>query len=66
MDPFVLLARMEQDGPPEYQAQAHSCSKMKYATLGNVPASRGVNLAATGAKTAGAIYMAGVAVARHR
>jgi hypothetical protein len=58
-DPWEILDRMVQEGPPSYSAHVHSCMKMKYATLGTVLASRGVNLTATGATSAGALYKAG-------
>jgi hypothetical protein len=36
VDPFQVLARIQEEGPPEFSTRMHSCSKMKYATLGNV------------------------------
>lgn len=56
VDPFELLARMGEEGPPEFSARLHSCPKMKYRTIGRVLASRGVNLQATGQTTAGFLY----------
>ena len=38
-------------GPPEISTRMHSCQKMKYATVGNVLTTLGVNMAST-AKTA--------------
>lgn len=55
VDPWELLARMEEEGPPEFSSRLHSCPKMKYATIGRVLASRGVDLAA-GGTTAGGIW----------
>jgi hypothetical protein len=58
-DPWEILDRIVQDGPPGYSAHVHSCMKMKFATFGSVLTSRGVNLAATAATSAGALYKAG-------
>lgn len=55
-DPFEMLDRMAEEGPPAFQARLHSCPKMRYATIGRVLASRGVNLANTAALSAGQIY----------
>jgi hypothetical protein len=58
-DPFAVLQRIQEQGPPEISTRMHSCQKMKYATVGNVLASLGVNMAATGATSAGLIYKNG-------
>jgi hypothetical protein len=58
-DPFAALLRAQESGPPEISTRMHSCMKMRYATVGNVLASLGVNLAATGATSAGLIYKNG-------
>jgi hypothetical protein len=58
-DPFAVLQRVQEQGPPEISTKMHSCQKMRYATVGNVLTAFGVNMAATGATTAGAIYKAG-------
>lgn len=55
-DPFDELERIQRDGPPRYTSRVHGCAKMRYATLGNVLASRGVDLAATGELAAGRLY----------
>ena len=55
-DPFDTLDALEQPGPPRYTSRLHGCVKMRYATLGNVLASRGVDLGATDPTSAGAIY----------
>jgi hypothetical protein len=55
-DPFDTVDALEQPGPPRYTSRLHGCVKMRYATLGNVLASRGVNLAASDPLSAGAIY----------
>jgi hypothetical protein len=59
IDPFQVLANIEQEGPPEFATRMHSCGKMKYATLGNVLADLGVNVANKTATSAGAMYTAG-------
>jgi hypothetical protein len=58
-DPFAVLQRIQQEGPPEISTRMHSCQKMKYATVGNLLTTFGVNMAATGATTAGALYKGG-------
>jgi hypothetical protein len=35
-DPFQVLARIQQEGPPEVATRMHSCAKMKFSTMGNV------------------------------
>lgn len=59
IDPWSVLDRILVEGPPSYSAHVHSCMKMKYATLGRVLASRGVNLANTTVTSAGALYTNG-------
>jgi len=58
-DPFAVLARTQQEGAPEISTKMHSCQKMHYTTVGNVLASFGVNMAATAATSAGALYKGG-------
>ncbi|HEV7558298.1 MAG TPA: hypothetical protein VGO00_22670 [Kofleriaceae bacterium] len=60
-DPWPVLDRIEREGPPRYTSRVHSCAKMRYLTLGNVLASRGVNLAGTADTSAGKIYSIGKA-----
>lgn len=55
-DPYTALEREQREGPPRYTSKLHSCAKMRVATLGNVLASRGVDLAATPELSAGRIY----------
>ena len=57
-DPFALLDQAERVGPPRYTSRIHGCPKIRYATLGNVLASRGVDLTAAGADSAGEMYRA--------
>jgi hypothetical protein len=59
VDPWSVLERMLEEGPPSYSAHVHSCMKMKYATLGTVLASRGVVLANTTATSGGFLYTNG-------
>ena len=59
IDPFELLARLRAEGPPSYASRVHSCAKVSYASLGRLLASRGVDLAATGALSAGRMYREG-------
>lgn len=42
-DPFDILSRIQQQGPPEISTRMHSCQKLKYATLGNVLKDLGVD-----------------------
>src|SRR5262249_18700463 len=58
-DPFAELDRLQREGPPRYASRVHSCPKTRYRTLGNLLASRGVDLTATGELTAGHLYAQG-------
>lgn len=58
-DPFAELERLQREGPPRYASRVHSCAKLRYRTLGNLLASRGVDLAAPGELTAGNLYARG-------
>ena len=55
-DPWPALDRQEREGPPRYASRVHSCSKVRYRTLGNLLTSRGVNIANTDPLSAGSIY----------
>jgi hypothetical protein len=59
LSPFELLDRLQKVGPPKYTSRVHSCPKVKYRTLGNILASRGVDINAAGAVSAGGLYKAG-------
>jgi hypothetical protein len=59
ISPWELVDRITKEGPPRYTSHVHSCSKVRYATLGNVLRSVGVDTAATGAVSAGALYRGG-------
>lgn len=56
VDVWALLDRLQQQGPPKYTARVHSCPKMKYATIGRVLASRGVDINSNTALSAGQIW----------
>lgn len=58
-DPFSVLQRYQNEGPPEISEKMHSCQKMRYATVGSVLTAFGVNMAATGATSAGLLYKNG-------
>lgn len=45
-DAAALAARAAEEGPPEIAARRHACMKMKYATVGNLLASLGVDMGA--------------------
>ena len=60
-DPFTELERLQREGPPRYSSRVHGCPTLRYRTLGNVLASRGVDLTATGELTAGNLYARGAA-----
>jgi hypothetical protein len=59
IDPFDLLRRLEEEGPMEVQARLHSCPKVPYRSMGNLLASRGVDLNATGQFSAGRLWREG-------
>jgi hypothetical protein len=53
-----LLERIDDEGPARFTSRVHSCAKVRYATLGNVLASLGVDLASAAPLSAGALYHA--------
>jgi hypothetical protein len=59
VDPFEILNRIQDEGPPEVSERLHSCQKLKYASLGNFLTSLGVNLKATATTSAGFLYTGG-------
>ncbi|HEY5950214.1 MAG TPA: hypothetical protein VIV40_32185 [Kofleriaceae bacterium] len=59
ISPWELLDRLTKEGPPRYTSHVHSCSKVRYKTLGNVLSSLGVNVANTTALSAGDLYRNG-------
>jgi hypothetical protein len=58
IDVWELLERLSEEGPPRYTSRVHSCAKIRYATVGRILESRGVNLGGTGV-TAGGLYTGG-------
>lgn len=58
-DPWEELEREQREGPPRYASRVHGCPKVRYATLGNLLSSRGVNLASTTPLSAGVLYRDG-------
>jgi len=61
VDPWDELERIKREGPPRYTSRVRSCPKMRYRTIGNVLASRGVDLSAPGDVAAGTIWRTGAA-----
>lgn len=63
ISPWELLDRLQQEGPPSYTSRVHSCSKVKYATLGNVLRSLNITIPtaqpANGDVSPGALYFTG-------
>jgi hypothetical protein len=59
ISPWDLIERLTKEGPPRYTSHVHSCSKVRYATIGNVLTSIGVNVANPTAGSAGELYRNG-------
>jgi len=62
ISPWDLLDRLQKEGPPRYTSKVHSCSKVRYKTLGNVLTSLGmasVTAATPPALSAGDLYKSG-------
>lgn len=59
ISPWELVDRLSKEGPPRYTSHVHSCSKIRYATLGNVLRSVGVDTANTANLSAGQLYRDG-------
>ena len=57
--PWELIDRLAKEGPPRYTSKVHSCPKVRYATLGNVLRSVGVNTANATNLSAGQLYTSG-------
>ncbi|MBA2539093.1 MAG: hypothetical protein H0V17_05610 [Deltaproteobacteria bacterium] len=58
-NPFDLIDRLAEEGPPRFTSRIHSCPKVRYRTLGNVLTSLGVNTADATALSAGQLYTSG-------
>jgi len=59
VDVWELLERLQAEGPPKYTSRVHSCPKIRYATIGRLLASRGVDLGNLADVTAGDLYASG-------
>ena len=63
ISPWELLDRLQQEGPPQYTSRVHSCSKVRYSTLGNILRSLSIPIPtaqpAAGDVSAGALYFTG-------
>lgn len=58
-NPFDLIQRLTQEGPPSFSSRLHSCAKVRYRTLGAVLSGVGVNLGNTANLSAGRLYTQG-------
>src|SRR5580704_7701290 len=56
ISPWDLLNRLETQGPPEYTAHVHGCSKVLYASLLNVLTGVGADMTGSATATAGELY----------
>jgi hypothetical protein len=54
-----LIDRLTKEGPPSFSSQMHGCTKIKYATLGNVLRSVGINTGNATVPSAGQLYTSG-------
>jgi hypothetical protein len=59
LDPFALIERLQQEGPPRYAARVHGCNKVRYRTIASILTSRGVDVGAGGETSAGQLYRGG-------
>lgn len=59
ISPWDLVDRLLKEGPPRFTSHMHSCAKVKYATLGSVLRSVGVNVDSTTPLSAGDLYRSG-------
>jgi hypothetical protein len=58
-DPSQVAQQTQSAGSVEVVARLHSCSKITYASLGNILTGRGVDLTATDENSAGNLYTGG-------
>ena len=58
-DPFTVLARVIEEGPPELSSRLHSCSKIKISALKNLLVGLGVDLNATSPDSAAGLISDG-------
>lgn len=59
ISPWDLLDRLQKEGPPRYTSRVHSCSKVRYKTLGTVLGQVGMNMANATALSANDLYKTG-------
>ena len=59
VDPFQVLARIQEEGPPEVATRMHSCAKMKYVTLGRLLSGVGIDPTTGSTTSAGGLYKSG-------
>jgi hypothetical protein len=59
ISPWDLLDRLQKEGPPRYTSRVHSCSKVRYKTLGTVLAQVGMNMGNATALSANDLYKTG-------
>ena len=59
LSPWDLIDRLAKEGPPRFTARVHSCPKVRYATLGNVLTSIGINTGNTANLSAGQLFRDG-------
>jgi hypothetical protein len=59
VNPFDLIQRLQQEGPPTYTSHVHSCAKVRYGNLGNIMTSVGMNPTNATMLSAGDLYTTG-------
>jgi hypothetical protein len=59
ISPWELVDRLTKEGPPRYTSHVHSCSKVRYANLGNILTSIGIDTSNTQNLSAGQLYSSG-------
>ena len=55
-DLFDIIDRLAEEGPAYYASRVHGCPKIRYTTIGNLLASRGVDMDAMGETQAGKMW----------
>jgi hypothetical protein len=56
---WELVDRLTKEGPPSFSSQMHGCTRPRYATLGKILISVGINPGNTTPLSAGQLYIAG-------
>lgn len=59
VDPFELLERLQQEGPPKFSSRLHGCLKPRVRTIGRILTSFGVDLNNPADLSAGDLYRRG-------